>query len=151
VPTVVDNVLWDPADPDAASIVSIYRNWTSFFTLHRPVLIAVGISHIFRPTSRGVEATAFLNNDPAAQERAFVSVYNPTNKTLASTVVPVSVYYAGIAPGTSVSISQVGPHSTAPVHVKTATVGNDGAGIFEVSIPASMAPTSYAFFTVELA
>lgn len=148
VPTPMSATLWDPADPDAALVAATFRNWTSFFAAHRPALTAPAVAHLARPTTRSYEATAFLLNSDAA-ERAFVAAFNPSNRTLADALA-VPLYYAGIAPGTAVSIWAVAPGQPAAL-VRNATVGSDGAGILEVSVPLSLGPLSYAFFSVTLA
>jgi hypothetical protein len=147
VPTMVSSVLWDPSDPDAPTIQATFKNWTTFFSAHRAILASPAVAHLVRPTTRSYEATAFLTAQPAAPERAFVSLYNPTNATVADKLA-APLYYAGIAPGTTVSVWQVTAGQAQPAFVRNATVGNDGGAIFDITLSISMPPLSYAFYSV---
>ena len=149
VPDVVASQLWAPNDPDAVALQYIFANWSLFFATHRAVLTSAASLHITRPTSRGYEATAHLLSDPSATERAFVSVYNPTSASLSDTLA-VSLYYAGIAPGQSVTVTAVAP-GTKPAAPTTHTVGQDGGAVYDVMIPLQLQPTSYALYVVALA
>lgn len=148
LPTVVAASLWPPGDPDAAALQSAFGNWSAFWRAHRRILQAPGSTHISRPTMRATEAVVHVDPSPSAAERALVSLVNPTAGALPSAVA-VSLYYAGLAPGASVSIHRVFPGSAPPVLLRTATVGSDGGGLFDVLIDAgALAPQSYALFTI---
>ena len=153
VPNAVSSTLWDPSDPEGPAIRALYSNWTAFFALHRPVLTSPQVVHLVRPSTRRYEATAFLSPLPTATERAYVSVYNPTNSTqTASLMVPL--YYSGLPPMTAVSIWQVGPNlGRGPAgsrFVRNATVGADGGAIYDVSVPLDLPPVSYALYVITL-
>lgn len=155
VPNAVSSMLWDEQnDPEWSAIRDIYTNWTSFFTAHRPILTSVQVVHLKKPSMRGYEATVFLSPSATATERAFVSVFNPTNSTITASLM-APLYYANIRPLTTVSIWQVsmpysGGGSNANVFLRNATVGDDGGSIYDVSVPLALPPASYAFFTVTL-
>ena len=137
--------LWDATDPAAPLIEGTFSNWTRFFRTHRAILTSEASLHIARPTLRALEASAHLDADPDARERGFLSVYNPTDATLSDTFA-VSLYYAGMKPSTDVAVTRVYPHGPADSPV-THTLGSDG-GIFDISVPVSVAPKSYAFFSI---
>ena len=59
----------------------------------------------------------------------------------------VALYYAGFAPGSRVAISRVLPGGAPPTLLRTATVGADGGGVFDVRVdPGDLPPRSYALF-----
>lgn len=146
VATFTGDRLWDPADPDAALIQATFKNWTTFFAAHRGILSLPGVAHLARPTTRSYEATAFYNPLASASERAFVALFNPTNATVVDSLA-VPLYYAGIRFGTAVTVSLLSPTS-APVVVRSATVGDDGGAIYDVMVPVSMPALSFAFVSV---
>jgi len=150
IPNAVASTLWDPSDPQADAIRYIYANWTAFYTAHRPILASPQVEHLVRPTSRNYEASAFLNPQPTATERGFVSVYNPINATT-TTNLYVPLYYANIKPMTVVSIYQVGPNiNNQNIFIRNATVGDDGGSIYDIMIPLNLPPYSYALFVVNV-
>ena len=150
-PTVVARSLWPEGDADAAGLRATFANWTAFWRAHRPILQAAGSLHLSRPTMRAVEGVVHVSPDPAAAERAFLSLVNPTAAALPSAV-DVPLYYAGFAPGARVSISRVRPGGAPPTLLRTATVGADGGGLFDVRVDAGdLPPRSYALFAISAA
>ena len=85
--------------------------------------------------------------DSSAQERALLTVYNPSSSAVAGEEIALNLYYAGFAPGAQVAVSQVAP-SHAPSAPVTHTVGSDGGGVYDIVVSIAMAPTSYAIFIV---
>ena len=147
-PTVVARSLFDPADADAGALLQTFSNWTAFFRAHRRVLAAPGVLHVGRPTSRAVEGVVHVDPAaPAGGERALVSLINPAARALAADVF-VPLYYAGLPPGAPVSIWRVWPGAAPRELVRTAVVGQDGGGVFDVRVEAALAPQAYAFFAV---
>ena len=149
IPDDVSPVLWDPSDPDAAAIRTIFSNWSSFFAAHRPVLTSAASVHIVRPSARAFEASAHLLSDATAPERALLTLYNPSSTAVAGEEIALNLYYAGFAPGTQVTVSQVSPSSAPSAPVKH-TVGVDG-GVFDIVLPVAMEPATYALFVVAAA
>jgi hypothetical protein len=147
VPTMMSATLWDPTDPDASTVEATFKNWTTFFSAHRPILTSPAVTHLVRPTTRSYEAISFFSPLPTAPERGFVAVYNPSNTTVSDTL-SVPLYLAGIRPGTVVTINHVVPGPAAPTFVRKATVGDDGGAIFDVSVPVSLSAYSYAFYSI---
>lgn len=86
---------------------------------------------------------------PGADERAFVALYNPSAGPLPCAV-DVPLYYAGFAPGASVSIWRVFPGPAPRTLLRTAVVGADGGGVYDIHVSSDtpLGPESYAFFTV---
>lgn len=147
-PTVVAPSLWDPADPDAVSLAGTFRNWTMFFTEHRRILTAFGSLHVGRPTSRTVEGVVHVDASVGAVERAFVSLLNPTENALPGAI-DVPLYYAGLPPGASVNVWRVWPGDTPRVLVRTAVVGSDGGGVYDIRIdPGDIPPQSYVLYAL---
>ena len=145
-PTVVARSLWPPGDADADGLRATFANWTAFWRAHRPILQAAGALHLSRPTMRAVEGVLHVDPDPAAAERALLSLVNPTAGALPGAV-DVALYYAGFAPGSRVAISRVLPGGAPPTLLRTATVGADGGGVFDVRVdPGDLPPRSYAVF-----
>lgn len=106
--------------------------------------------HIVRPSARTFEATAHLLADSSAPERALLTVYNPSSSAIADEEIALNLYYAGLAPGAQVTVSQVSP-SRAPSAPVVHTVGSDGGGVFDIVIHLALAPASYALFLVAAA
>ena len=149
IPTVLAPALWQPADPDAALLQATFQNWTLFWAAHRRALGGWGSLHVGRPTSRQVEATAHFDASPGAEERVLVSLLNPSPAALAGDV-DVPLYYAGLAPGAAVSLWRVWPGAAQRELVRSAVVGGDGGGVFDIRVGGGLLlpPRSYAFFAV---
>ena len=148
-PTVVARSLWSPSDPDAAGLQEVFSNWTTFWRTNRRILQSSGSLHLSRPTMRAVEGVVHVDPTvPIPTVRAFLSLINPTAGALAgATYVPV--YYAGLQPGAQVTIYRVLPGNAPPTLLRTATVGTDGGGLFDVLVdPGDLPPRSYALFTI---
>ena len=148
VSDVVARVLWEPTDPQASQIQAIFSNWSAFFSKHRAILTSAASLHIVRPTSRSYEAIAHLLADLSAPERAFVTLYNPTSSAI-SDHVAVSLYYAGLSPGTKVAVTQLSLWNV-PGSANLHVVGSDGGAIYDVVIPFKLGAYSYALFSVSV-
>lgn len=151
-PTVVAASLWRADDADAAGLREVYSNWTAFWRAHRAVLQAPGVLHLSRPTMRAVESVAHV--DPAAPpggERALLSLLNPTAGALPSALA-LPLYYAGFAPGAQVQLWRVLPGGAPPQLLRTATVGSEGGGVYDVAVDVGLLPPrSYALVAVTAA
>lgn len=139
--------LWDPADPDAAYIQARYTNWTALFNAYRPILTSWGMHHLSRPTGRSYDALAHVAADSGDGVLAWTAVYNPTRHAVVDSV-SLPLYYAGVPPGTNVTVSTVSPSARAPTFLRTAVVGQDGGAIWDVTLPFSLDPFTYGFFLV---
>lgn len=155
---VVDNVaasLWDPSDSDASILQAIFLGWSQFFISHRPILTSAASLHIIRPTSRTLEATIHLIPNNTTSERGMITIYNPST-TNAYEELPVSLYYAGFAPGDSITVTDVTPimpsgvtvfkqQERAPtIHI----VGSNGGGLFDVTVIVTLSPMSHLHLVI---
>ena len=137
--------LWDVDDPEAAAIESTFKNWTGLWRAHRAILTSEASLHIARPTMRALEATAHLDATPGAAEQAFLSVYNPSADAISDSIA-VSLYSAGLGPGTDVSVTQVFPH--APPGAPMVQALGESGGLFDIVVPVTVAPNSFALFSI---
>ena len=82
--------------------------------------------------------------------RAQVALVNPTAGALADAAFAVDLYYAGFGPGDAVDVWRVAPGAQPALVRSGAVVGRDaGVGVYEVALPLSLPPTSYAFYVVK--
>ena len=151
IPNPMGPYLVAPGDADAAALLALFGAWNAFYAAHRPILTSVASLHLARPTSRSVEATAHVDASPGAHERALLSLFNPTPRALQG-VVALPLYYAGLAPGAGVSVASAQGPVAAPAWAFNATVGVDArGGVYDVMVPYSLPPRSYAMFVVTAA
>lgn len=135
--------LWPPADVDAAKLEATVNKWITFFKSHRLLFAAGNMLHIRRPDSRGYEAIGFAQPGAAT----VVSVFNPTVETMALVNVTVPLYYAGLPHGAEVTAS-LESVSTGSGGGTSHTVGQEGGGMWDIKLPVTLPPASYAIFTI---
>jgi hypothetical protein len=140
-----------PADADAPALLALFAAWNAFYAAHRPILTSTASLHLARPTSRSVEATAHVDASPSAGERALLSLFNPAGSPRQG-VLALPLYYAGLAPGVGVSLACTTSPGAPLQWVLNATVGGDGrGGVYDVIVPYTLPPRSYALFIVTVA
>ena len=78
-----------------------------------------------------------------------VSVFNPSREALAANVT-VPMYYSGLAHG-SRAAAKLEAVSTGRGGGTEHAVGREGGGMYDIRLPVSVPPASYAIFTIEAA
>ena len=154
-------MLYDPNDAEATALNETIRGWTAFYRRYsnpRPSgergVLVTDLIHLRRTTSRSIEATLSATADASAPERAIITVVNPTLELL-STNISAPLYYAGLAPGHKVRLEVLNPGwkgahgGLANVVKPTHTVG-EGSSLYDIAIPVSLKPSSYAIFLVSV-
>lgn len=159
IPSFRSARLWDPADPDSSQLKAIITKWVTFFKAYRSLFVSSHLVHIQRPDSRGFEAVAYVR--PSATKgdslRGILSLFNPTNESMTVSVT-VPLYFSGLPPASTVTLSKL-PISTAPASRVlqaldqiaqncTHSVGQDGAGLYDIVIQAVLPARSYAIYTL---
>jgi hypothetical protein len=151
--------LWSPTDPDAARLEATISKWIGFFKLYRDMFVGGHLIHIHRPDSRSVEAVAYVR--PPADGvvvRGILSVLNPTDEVIYANIT-LSLYYAGFGPNVAVTVNKIPISTNATTRLWSAvesrtnttvthTVGQEGAGLYDIVVPCVLPPTSYYFFSV---
>ena len=125
-----------------------------------PGILLSDMVHIRRPDSRGIEAVVSVSADTSAAARAIFSVLNPTLSTVLAANVSVPLYYAGLKPGTAVTVTILTPgHNNAcgllnkaAVQSARYVVGADAGGdIYAIVVNLALQPSSYAILLISTA
>ena len=74
------------------------------------------------------------------------AVFNPSKEVI-QTNVTVPMYYAGLASGSTVTVA-LDNVSTGTGGGTMHTVGHEGGGLYDISVPVQMPPASYAVFKI---
>lgn len=166
IPSFRANVLYDPSDADAAALNASITKWTSFYKSFRGPrpsgaagLLIADLIHIARPDSRHLEAVVHVTADASAPSRALLALVNPPEQTIQENVT-VPLYYAGIVPGTTVTVqvlnissSGAAVHGTSAAGATTsAVVGADArAGYTDIVVSAVVPASGYMAVLVSTA
>jgi hypothetical protein len=76
----------------------------------------------------------------------FTAVFNPSKEVI-QTNVTVPMYYTGLPSGSTVTVA-LDNVSTGTGGGTTHTVGHEGGGLYDISVPVQMPPASYAVFKI---
>ncbi len=84
---------------DSPETRELVKGWVDLYKRHRAILDS-DVIHLRRPDGRDLDAMLHVN--PRLEERAFLSVYNPTDEPVAQTL-RVPLYYAGLTDAATVA------------------------------------------------
>ena len=119
-------------------------------------LLGASLLHLRRPDSRSLEAVLHVTADASAPSRALLALVNPTARALPAERLVVPLYYAGLAPGATVTVAAVdlgnGRGLGVPAAPQQHVLGADkGAGPTDIVLEVSLPPRSYAAYLVSVA
>ena len=155
--------IYDPADPEKASIAGVISRWTNFFKAQRdprpsgaPGLLVSKMIHLLRPSARDLEACVHVTPDASSPQRALLALINPTRRALKRNVT-VPLWYTGLPPGTKLQLAPLPLRGGAPSAAEpspfasgqgseTHVLGADGtaAGLTDAVVEVQLGPASYA-------
>ena len=76
-----------------------------------------------------------------------IAVFNPTQEAI-RTNITMPMYYAGLASGSTVTVS-LEAVSTGTGGGNTHTIGREGGGLYDISVPVQMPAASYAVLRID--
>ena len=132
----VSGVCWrGPRIFDGPKSKGVVAKWVAWYKNYRSTLTSGALIHVRRPDGQGVDAILHANARGTA-EKGIIFTFNPSQTAVKATL-KVDLYYTGI-------------NDTAQISFE------DGAAVsyalerdYSVIIPISMAPESYAWWTVQ--
>ena len=154
IPSFRATKLYDPDDHDAHALNQTIGKWTAFYAKHR-VILTGKILHLQRPDGRSIEAVLHVaDGEEDDRSVAILAMVYPgrSNASAISQRLRVPLYYTGLRPGTTVTVTPIISSTNHGVALKESTNhvlgGDEDAGFTDIVVNVTMAPHSYIAFAI---